>query len=181
MCICVYPVDVQCADVVRYADVVMLPETAVGQNQQGEQGPVGVVAGNHDGNRPRAAFGGQGCQFGPRRAFAQGGDKNALVGAVTDDEVGDILGFQSQTPQFQGTGAGGRQGASEGVDSAVVHHPPIGGHQGRPPPHGNKLADGFGRGSNRVFVADIKGREELWPDQPKTDVAWNILSWLRTL
>ena len=46
---------------------------------------------------------------------------------------------------------------------------------------GNKLADGFGRGSNRVFVADIKGREELWPDQPKTDVAWNILSWLRTL
>lgn len=34
MCICVYPVDVQCADVVRYADVVMLPETAVGKDER---------------------------------------------------------------------------------------------------------------------------------------------------
>lgn len=46
---------------------------------------------------------------------------------------------------------------------------------------GNRLADGFGRSSNRVFVADIKGREEHWADMPKTDVAWKILSWLRTL
>jgi hypothetical protein len=34
LCICVYPVDVQCADVVRYADVVMLPETAVGKDER---------------------------------------------------------------------------------------------------------------------------------------------------
>ena len=34
MCICVYPVDVQCADVVRHADVVMLPETAVGKDER---------------------------------------------------------------------------------------------------------------------------------------------------
>lgn len=46
---------------------------------------------------------------------------------------------------------------------------------------GNKVGDSFGRSSNRVFIADIKGREEHWPDMPKTDVAWNILSWLRTL
>lgn len=46
---------------------------------------------------------------------------------------------------------------------------------------GNKLADGFGRSSNRVFVADIRGREEHWPDMPKTDVAWKILTWLKTL
>ena len=31
---CAYPVDVQCADVVRHADVVMLPETAVGKDER---------------------------------------------------------------------------------------------------------------------------------------------------
>ena len=34
LCICAYPVDVQCADVVRHADVVMLPETAVGKDER---------------------------------------------------------------------------------------------------------------------------------------------------
>jgi phosphopantothenoylcysteine decarboxylase/phosphopantothenate--cysteine ligase len=46
---------------------------------------------------------------------------------------------------------------------------------------GNKLADAFGRAGNRVFVADGKGREEHWPDMPKPDVAWKILTWLLTL
>jgi phosphopantothenoylcysteine decarboxylase/phosphopantothenate--cysteine ligase len=46
---------------------------------------------------------------------------------------------------------------------------------------GNRLADGFGRANNRVFVADGNGREEHWPDAPKPDVAWKILTWLLTL
>jgi len=45
---------------------------------------------------------------------------------------------------------------------------------------GNRIADGFGRPSNRVFVADTQGREEHWPDMPKTQVAWKILDWVRT-
>lgn len=40
---------------------------------------------------------------------------------------------------------------------------------------GNQISDGFGSPSNKVFVADIRGKEEHWPDMPKTDVAWNIL------
>jgi phosphopantothenoylcysteine decarboxylase/phosphopantothenate--cysteine ligase len=46
---------------------------------------------------------------------------------------------------------------------------------------GNKLADGFGRASNRVFVVDARGREEHWPDLPKPEVAWKVLSWLISL
>jgi len=46
---------------------------------------------------------------------------------------------------------------------------------------GNSIADGFGGASNRVFVADITGWEEHWPDMPKTEVAWKILSRLLTL
>ncbi len=46
---------------------------------------------------------------------------------------------------------------------------------------GNKIIDGFGRGSNRVYIADVQGREEHWPDMPKPQVAWKILDWARTL
>jgi phosphopantothenoylcysteine decarboxylase/phosphopantothenate--cysteine ligase len=45
---------------------------------------------------------------------------------------------------------------------------------------GNRISDGFGRAANRVFVADCAGREELWPDMPKPQVAWKILDWIRT-
>jgi phosphopantothenoylcysteine decarboxylase/phosphopantothenate--cysteine ligase len=46
---------------------------------------------------------------------------------------------------------------------------------------GNRIADGFGRAANRVLVADVHGREEIWPDMPKPDVAWNIIDWVRSL
>ncbi len=46
---------------------------------------------------------------------------------------------------------------------------------------GNRISDGFSRGNNRVFVADIRGREEHWPDLPKPEVAWKILHWLQSL
>ena len=46
---------------------------------------------------------------------------------------------------------------------------------------GNRIQDGFARGSNRVYVADAQGREELWPDMPKPQVAWKILDWMRTI
>ena len=46
---------------------------------------------------------------------------------------------------------------------------------------GNKLADGFARSGNRVFVADRYGREEHWPEMPNPDVAWKILTWLLAL
>ncbi len=46
---------------------------------------------------------------------------------------------------------------------------------------GNRILDGFGRGSNRVYAADAQGREELWPDMPKPLVAWKILDWVRSL
>lgn len=46
---------------------------------------------------------------------------------------------------------------------------------------GNRIADGFGSDTNRVFVADLSGREEHWPDMPKPDVAWKILSRLLIL
>ena len=46
---------------------------------------------------------------------------------------------------------------------------------------GNQIADGFCRASNKVFVADVRGREEHWPDLPKTAVAWKILDWLHSL
>ena len=46
---------------------------------------------------------------------------------------------------------------------------------------GNRISDGFGRASNRVYAADAQGREEQWPEMPKTQVAWKILDWVRTL
>lgn len=46
---------------------------------------------------------------------------------------------------------------------------------------GNKISDGFGRAANRVYVADTLGRDEVWPDMPKPQVAWKLLDWVRTL
>ena len=46
---------------------------------------------------------------------------------------------------------------------------------------GNRISDGFGRTANRVYVADSQGRDEVWPDMPKPQVAWKILDWVRTL
>ena len=46
---------------------------------------------------------------------------------------------------------------------------------------GNRIFDGFGRAANRVYVADSQGRDEVWPDMPKPQVAWKILDWIRTL
>ena len=45
----------------------------------------------------------------------------------------------------------------------------------------NQISDGVGTATNRVFVADIQGREEHWPAQPKPDIAWNILNWLQSI
>lgn len=46
---------------------------------------------------------------------------------------------------------------------------------------GNSISHVFGNAQNTVFVADAQGREQDWPEQPKTGVAWNILNWLKTL
>ena len=46
---------------------------------------------------------------------------------------------------------------------------------------GNRIFDGFGRAANRVYVADAQGRDEVWPDMPKPQVAWKIIDWVRTL
>ncbi len=46
---------------------------------------------------------------------------------------------------------------------------------------GNSVADGFAGTTNRVFIADIHGREEHIPLKSKPDVAWDILTWLLSL
>lgn len=46
---------------------------------------------------------------------------------------------------------------------------------------GNRISDGFGRAANRVYVADSQGRDEVWPDMPKPQVAWKLIDWMRTL
>ena len=46
---------------------------------------------------------------------------------------------------------------------------------------GNRISDGFGRAANRVYVADTQGRDEVWPDMPKPQVAWKIIDWVRSL
>lgn len=42
---------------------------------------------------------------------------------------------------------------------------------------GNRLG-AFGSDLNSVAIADINGREEIWPEMPKADIAWELLSWL---
>lgn len=45
----------------------------------------------------------------------------------------------------------------------------------------NTEGSGFGTSTDSVFVADSRGREENWPVRPKTDVAWDLCSWLCSL
>jgi len=40
---------------------------------------------------------------------------------------------------------------------------------------------GFQSPTNEVFVTDRNGRQEEWPVQPKTEVAWRVLDWLLQL
>jgi phosphopantothenoylcysteine decarboxylase/phosphopantothenate--cysteine ligase len=37
---------------------------------------------------------------------------------------------------------------------------------------------GFGSLTNAMAVTDAKGREEIWPERDKADVAWDLCSWL---
>ncbi|MBO4318431.1 MAG: bifunctional phosphopantothenoylcysteine decarboxylase/phosphopantothenate--cysteine ligase CoaBC [Mailhella sp.] len=41
---------------------------------------------------------------------------------------------------------------------------------------GNRVSDGFGTDSDKVFVTDINGNEESLPVMPKTALAWELLT-----
>ncbi len=45
----------------------------------------------------------------------------------------------------------------------------------------NALEDGFGTLDNRVFVADRYTKEEAWGKRPKTQIAWDLISWLNEI
>lgn len=45
----------------------------------------------------------------------------------------------------------------------------------------NRPGAGFKSANNTMFVADSSGREESWPELPKSEVAWRILNWLADL
>ena len=40
---------------------------------------------------------------------------------------------------------------------------------------------GFGSTTNTMFVVDANGKEELWENTSKADIAWRLLDWLLTL
>ena len=95
---------------------------------------------------------------------------NADILRTLAEERGEgqvIVGFAAESaPDMEALGAAVRHKLSyKGADMIV----------------GNRIADGFVRAANRVYVADVQGREELWPEMPKPQVAWNIIDWLRTL
>ncbi len=46
---------------------------------------------------------------------------------------------------------------------------------------GNTVIDGFGTDNNKVYVIDSEDREEFWQKLPKTEIAWNVLTWLSSL
>jgi phosphopantothenoylcysteine decarboxylase/phosphopantothenate--cysteine ligase len=46
---------------------------------------------------------------------------------------------------------------------------------------GNLIADGFGTTRSATFVTDADGRSEHWDDRPKTEIAWDVLTWLLSL
>jgi len=46
---------------------------------------------------------------------------------------------------------------------------------------GNLIADGFATVRNTAFVTDFRGRSESWDDRPKTEIAWDVLTWLLSL
>lgn len=46
----------------------------------------------------------------------------------------------------------------------------------------NLINDGvFGAETGRMAIVDYKGGYEIWPHQPKADIAWNLLTWLLNL
>ncbi len=45
----------------------------------------------------------------------------------------------------------------------------------------NALDDGFGGLDNKVFVADRFTKEEDWDTRPKTQIAWDLLTWLNEM
>lgn len=45
----------------------------------------------------------------------------------------------------------------------------------------NQSGAGFKSASNVVFIADKQGHEESWPELPKPEVAWRVLTWLANL
>ena len=42
----------------------------------------------------------------------------------------------------------------------------------------NATDSGFGTATNSMAVVDATGHEEIWPNQSKADVAWELCSWL---
>ena len=42
----------------------------------------------------------------------------------------------------------------------------------------NSTDSGFGTATNSMAVVDATGHEEIWPNQSKADVAWELCSWL---
>ncbi|MTJ91917.1 MAG: bifunctional phosphopantothenoylcysteine decarboxylase/phosphopantothenate--cysteine ligase CoaBC [Desulfovibrio sp.] len=42
----------------------------------------------------------------------------------------------------------------------------------------NTTDSGFGAATNSMAVVDATGHEEIWPNQSKADVAWELCSWL---
>ncbi len=42
----------------------------------------------------------------------------------------------------------------------------------------NEQGAGFGTTTNRVLVMDRHGRQESWPQLPKTEIAWRIWDWI---
>lgn len=46
---------------------------------------------------------------------------------------------------------------------------------------GNYIKDAFDCTSNTVFLVDRNGREARWESLTKTDIAWRMLSWLKSL
>lgn len=45
----------------------------------------------------------------------------------------------------------------------------------------NEGSGAFGADLNSMVVVDKKGREEIWSQQPKADIAWELLTWLLTI
>jgi phosphopantothenoylcysteine decarboxylase/phosphopantothenate--cysteine ligase len=46
---------------------------------------------------------------------------------------------------------------------------------------GNLIVDGFATTRDTTFVTDVNGRSEHWDNRPKTEIAWDVLTWLLSL
>ncbi len=78
-----------------------------------------------------------------------------------------VLGFAAESAQTQEDLARLTQGKLESKEADMMV--------------GNTILDGFGTENNRVYVVDTEGREEHWQKLPKTEIAWNVLTWLNSL